>query len=406
MSWIVESILGLHNWSHAVRKVKASLRKTDTPLRLGVLGAAAINPVAIFDPVATHPDVAIVGIAARSKAKAEAQIAKYKLSGTRAYGSYEDLLADEEIEAIYCPLPNGLHYEWALKSLAAGKHVLAEKPIASNADQVRELKRVSLKTGKIVLEAFHWRFHPAAHLVKSLAESGEYGAVQEVTARAVIPAGALAKDDIRFSYALAGGSCMDLTYVFSATSYFAVPALGEGTTIDVLEARPRINAQDKDVDEAMAATYTISNHGKTVTCHTESDLAEPWLFGLIPRIWSMPFLRIGLEKATIDFPAFPGPWVNHTITVTDKPSGKVVKKCSQYTDGPQWGTRGQRFWTTYRYMLEAFVEGVRAVQSGEKSVQEVDAGRIGIPWVPLDESIAEMGIIDQTYERAGLPLRK
>ena len=205
----------MHNWRYGVSSIAASTQKTSTPLRLGVLGAAAINPSAIFDPVSTHPGVVISGIAARDKARAEKQIKQYKLQHARAYDSYDDLLADPEIEAIYNPLPNGLHSEWTIKALRAGKHVLVEKPIASNAEQVREIRRVSQETGKLVLEAFHWRLHPAAHLVKSLVESGNYGEVEEVKARFIVPAGVIGKNDIRFNSSLAGGSSMDMIYVLS-----------------------------------------------------------------------------------------------------------------------------------------------------------------------------------------------
>jgi predicted dehydrogenase len=354
--------------------------------------------------VATHPDVVISAIAARSKKKAEDQIKKYKLLHARAYGSYDDLLSDPEIEAVYIPLPNGLHYEWTIKAVKAGKHVLVEKPIAGNASQTQELQQASYDTGKVVLEAFHWRLHPAAHAVRALIESGDYGAVQEVKARMTVPAGAIGKDDIRFQYSLAGGSCMDITYVFSATSYFAVSDLTKAK-VEVLEAKPRINARDPNVDDAMHATYTLTEpNGHKVVCQVEPSLSEPWLWGIIPRIWDMPYVRVVLEKATINFPNFPGPWLGHEITVTDNKTGKVVKKLSQYKDGPQWGARGEKWWTTYRYQLEAFVEGVRAVQGG-KTVQEVDKGLEGVPWVPLAESVAEIGIIDKVYEKAGLPLR-
>ncbi|KAK4926977.1 hypothetical protein LTR49_006134 [Elasticomyces elasticus] len=399
MSWILDLAVGFHNWRNGLSKIAASIKKTKSPLRLGVLGAAAINPSAIFDPVSTHPDIVISGIAARSKAKAEAQIKRSKLLHARAYATYEDLLADPEIEAVYIPLPNGLHAEWTVKSLRAGKHVLVEKPIASNAEQVREIKRVSEETGKVVLEAFHWRFHPAAHLVKSLVENGEYGDVEEVRARMPIPAHFLSKDDIRFQYALAGGSCMDLIYVFSGTSYFAVPTL-QDAKIEIISAQPRVNARDSKIDEAMTVDYTITAPGKTpVRCHTEADLAVPWLWGFI-----IPFSKrdnvivIELQKATIQFPNFPAPWLSSNITVTSKTTGEVTKHTA-YKDGPQWGTRGEEWWTTYRYQLEAFVDKVRAVQSGS-SVPE------GSPWVGMEESEAVMGIVDAVYEKAGLGVRR
>ncbi|KAK4893770.1 hypothetical protein LTR49_028465 [Elasticomyces elasticus] len=397
-------VRGIHSWRYGVSKIVTSTKKTEAPLSLGIQGAAAINPTAIFDPVSTHPDVVISGLAARSKAKAEAQIKSYHLEQCRAYGSYDELLADPDIKAVYIPLPNGLHFDWTLKSLRSGKHVLVEKPIASNADQAREIRSVSDDTGKLVLEAFHWRFHPAAHLVKYLVESGDYGAVQEVKARMAVFAGAIGKDDIRMQYALAGGSCMDIMYVFSATSYFALPSL-QGAKVEVTKTNPRINSRDPKIDDAMIADYTLtSTSGHVVQYHTESDFATPWLWGIIPPLWDLTsYIQIGLEHATILFPNFPGPWLDHTITVTDRKTGKTTKH-QAYVDGPQWGKRGQRWWTTYRYQLEAFVDRVRAVQGGQSLAEAVDLNRL--PWVGLQESEDVMGIVDAVYEKAGLGLRK
>ncbi|CAJ2513559.1 Uu.00g016780.m01.CDS01 [Anthostomella pinea] len=404
MSWALDLILGAHNWYQGVSKIAASTKKTASPLRLGILGAAAINPAAIFDPVSTHPDVIIVGIAARSKSKAEAQIKQYSLTSARAYSSYDDLLSDPTIEAVYVPLPNGLHAEWAIKALQAGKHVLLEKPIASNAQQVRDIRRVSEETGEVALEAFHWRLYPAAHLVKSLVDSGEYGKATEVKAKWELPAGLFAKDDIRFHYDLAGGSCMDLMYVFSATSYYATPTPNlKDAEVEVLEAKARPNKTDPRIDDAMSATYVLRSDSHSTLCKIEADLAAPWLWGLVPKFWTlMPSLSIEMEQATILFPGFAGPWSGHAITVTDKATGKVTKH-SQYVDGAQWGQRGARFWTTYRYQLEAFVDKVRAVQAG------ADVRRLGEmsgPWVSLDESEAVVGIVEKVYEKAGIPLRK
>ncbi|KAK4557008.1 hypothetical protein LTR86_005989 [Recurvomyces mirabilis] len=403
MSWILDLMHGAHNWYHGVPKIVASTRKTDRPLHLGVLGAAAINPGAIFDPVSTHPDIIIAGIAARSRAKAETQIKQCKLQHAKAYDSYDALLGDPDIDAVYNPLPNGLHAEWTIKAMRAGKHVLVEKPIASNAEQVREIKKVADETGKVVLEAFHWRLHPAAHLVKSLVQSGKYGKVLEISAQMGLPAGALAKDDIRFKYDLAGGSSMDLTYAYSAVSYFATPSL-YGAEIEVLSAKPRLNATDPNIDDAMDASFTIRKGKDTVLCHTSIDLAAPWLFGVIPPIWKLTATcDIELDKAKISFPNFPGAWLQHSISVTDKATGKV-EKYSAYVDGPEWKGRGQRWWTTYRYQLEAFVKGVRAVQGG-KTLDEV-AKMDEISWVSLEESEAEIAIIDKVYEKTDLPRRK
>ena len=397
-------MLGVYNWWHGVPKFKAATKKIDDPIRFGVLGAAAINYAGLFDPIESHPGATINGVAARSLTKAQAQIAKYKLTSAKAYRSYDELLSDPKIDAVYIPLPNGLHFEWAVKSMQAGKHVLIEKPIASNAEQARRIQETSKATGKVALEAFHWRFHPAAHKVKDLVTSGNYGNVQRVSAEFYIPAPFIPKDDIRFQYDLAGGACMDLTYVFSGTTYMACGKMKE-SSFNVTQAKARRAPQDNDVDEAMEATFEVHQPGRfvpTVTCEVKADLALPKLFGLIPKIWaSMPTLLIELEGAQIAFPAFVGPFISHTITITEKDSdgaltkNKHMEQC--YVGGPQWGDRvGARFWTTYRYQLEAFVNMIKAKESGEEYRG---------PDVSLDDSIKLIELIDSVYQKADLPKR-
>jgi predicted dehydrogenase len=389
-------VLNVHNWWNGIAKVKAAIQTDANPLRMGVISAATINYSAIFDPIQTHPGVILAGVAARSLQKAEAQIAKYKLKPAKAYGFYDDLLADPNIDAVYIPLPNGLHCEWTVKALEAGKHVLIEKPIASNADEVDTIRKASAKSGKVALEAFHWRFHPAAHTVKALVEGGKYGSPTSIYAQLCLPKGVLAENDIRFKYSLAGGACMDLTYVFSSSCYFASPDLTK-CDFKVLDAVPRLNKTEKQVDEAMKSSFVIEQPGKpAITCQVEADLAEPKLWGFIPKYWrSTGVVRIEMEKAVIEYNGFIGPWTNHSIKITEKEGGKTeTQKC--YVGGPQWGVTGEPWWTTYRYQLEAFVGKINAGSS--------EAGYTG-PWMSLDESHKLMELIDLVYEKAGLPKR-
>ncbi|KAF7195406.1 D-xylose 1-dehydrogenase (NADP(+)) 2 [Pseudocercospora fuligena] len=309
------------------------------------VGEAAINYSAIIDPIQTHPGAVLIGIAARSKQKAQAQIDKYKLAaaGTKAYGSYDELLNDPSIEAVYIPLPNGFHADWTKKALHAGKHVLVEKPFTNNADEARQVKEVAEKSGKVVLEAFHWRFHPAAHRVREIVQSGKYGAPTAIFAEMSIPGGALEKENIRYQYSLGGGASMDLTYVLSLSSYMAStdPSKAKAT---IVSATPRLHKTDPQVDEAMESHLVISpGDGKPdVHCHIKADLTLPPLFGFFPKLWKMkPFCSITLEHAQIDFVNFVLPTYGHSITITDKRTGEKTVE-TVYTDGPQWGKRGKR----------------------------------------------------------------
>src|SRR5262245_31333637 len=107
------------------------------PLRIGILGAATIAPMAIIRPARQVPEAEVVGVAARDPERA-ARFAK-RHGVPRVHATYDALLADPELDAIYNPLPNGLHCEWTLRALAAGKHVLCEKPLASNEEEAQRM---------------------------------------------------------------------------------------------------------------------------------------------------------------------------------------------------------------------------------------------------------------------------
>jgi predicted dehydrogenase len=125
-------------------------------VKWGVLGKIAVEKVI---PAMQHGEVAeIAAIASRDLGKALA--AADKLGIARAFGAYEDLLADREIEAVYNPLPNELHVPWTVRALEAGKHVLCEKPIALDAEEARSLIEARNRSGKLVAEALMVRLHP------------------------------------------------------------------------------------------------------------------------------------------------------------------------------------------------------------------------------------------------------
>jgi predicted dehydrogenase len=127
------------------------------PLRIGVLGAARIAAVAIVDPAHTTGD-RLVAVAARDRRRAEAFAATHGVE--RVLDSYAEVVADPEVEVVYNPLANGLHGPWNLAAIAAGKHVLSEKPSASNAEEAREVRDAATAAGVTLLEGFHYLYHP------------------------------------------------------------------------------------------------------------------------------------------------------------------------------------------------------------------------------------------------------
>jgi len=148
-------------------------------VKWGVLGVAKIAVEKVIPAMQRGEVSEIAAIASRDLGKAREAAAK--LAIPRAFGSYEDMLADAEIEAVYNPLPNELHVRWTLRALAAGKHVLCEKPIALDAEQARPLIDARSRSGKLVAEAFMVRCHPQWRRARELVREraiGEPRAIQ------------------------------------------------------------------------------------------------------------------------------------------------------------------------------------------------------------------------------------
>src|SRR6184192_994114 len=148
-------------------------------VKCGVLGVAAIAVKKVIPAMQKGEWSEIAAIASRELSKAEKTA--QQLGIPKAYGSYEELLADPEIEAIYNPLPNHLHVPWSIKSAEAGKHVLCEKPLSVTVAEARELQRVQEKTGIKIGEAFMVRTHPQWLRARELVASGRIGPLRSIT---------------------------------------------------------------------------------------------------------------------------------------------------------------------------------------------------------------------------------
>ena len=149
------------------------------PVVWGMLSVSNHYKLRVHTNVSKSPLVQLRGIASRSKEKA-AEAAR-ELGIAKSYGSYEELLADKEIEAVYIPLPNHLHAEWVKKAADAGKHVLCEKPFAMNAQEAEQAIRHAERKGVLVMEAFMYRFHPQWKRAREIVRAGEIGQVHSVS---------------------------------------------------------------------------------------------------------------------------------------------------------------------------------------------------------------------------------
>jgi predicted dehydrogenase len=201
-------------------------------LRVGLLSTANIN-LALLGGARAAEGVEVVAVASRSAERAEAYAAEHSIE--RAHGSYEALLGDPEVDAVYVPLPNSLHVPWSIRALEAGKHVLCEKPLTRHAHYAEEAFAAAERAGRVLAEAFMWRHHPQALRLQELAAEGVIGTPRLVRAAFSFDIfGADRPDDVRLQSSLDGGGLMDVgCYCVSAMRLLAgEPLTVSGRRID------------------------------------------------------------------------------------------------------------------------------------------------------------------------------
>ena len=323
------------------------------PLRIGVLGAARIAPSALIKPAKDNADVVVAAVAARDGSRARAFAAKHGIA--RVHESYAALIADPDLDAVYNPLPNGLHGKWTRAAVAAGKHVLCEKPFTANAAEAREIADLAAKSDRVVMEAFHYRYHPLALRTEQIIASGELGKLERVEAALCFP---LPKfSDIRYNYSLAGGAMMDAgCYAVHMARTFG------GSTPEVVSAQAKL--RDPQVDRAMTAELRFAEgHTGRVRCS----------------MWSSRLLEITAhvvgERGEVRLFNPVTPQFFHRLSIRSS-DGKRVERFPRRP--------------SYAYQLDAFAG---AVLRGEP-----------VKTTPAD-AVENMTVIDAIYRTAGLPLR-
>ncbi len=324
-----------------------------TPLRIGILGAARIAPLALVRPARQVPHVAVTAVAARDPGRARAFAAKHGIA--RVHPTYEALIADPELDAIYNPLPNSLHADWSIRSLEAGKHVLCEKPIASNSEEAERMVLAVLSTGRQLVEAFHYRYHPLASRIKEIVDSGELGRIRHIEADMCIPL--LRPNDIRYRYELGGGATMDVgCYAINLLRFLA------GAEPTVVRAEARLSSPR--VDRWMAADFRFSD-GRTgrITC----------------ALFSAAVVRatatVRGDRGSLHVVNPYAPQYYHRVTL----------RTAQHTVVERF-----RSDPTYTHQLRAFADAVR--------------NETPLP-TEVGDAVANMRVIDAVYDHAGLPRR-
>jgi predicted dehydrogenase len=252
---------------------------TDGTLRFGVLGAARIAPMALLAPARRVPGVSVVAIAARDPERAGRFATRHGIP--RVLPSYEALVTDPDVDAVYVPLPNSLHCRWTVRALEAGKHVLCEKPIAANAAEAEEMARAAARANRVLVEAFHYRYHPLFARLRAILDAGELGTVRHLEAHLCFPLPM--PNDIRYRADLAGGALMDAgCYTVSLLRHLT------GAEPEVVEARAEWTRGG--VDRCMEALLRFED-GRTarLTC----SLFSAWLLRASARVdGSAGWLRV------------------------------------------------------------------------------------------------------------------
>lgn len=216
-------------------------------MNIGCLGAARITPAAIVHPSRVRPGATLISVAARDHDRAKSFAKEHGFA--RADASYDALIASRDIDLVYNALPINLHAEWTIKALKAGKHVLCEKPFAMNVKEAQDIQAAARASGKRVIEAFHYRYHPSFPQMLAWIDAGEIGMVTSVDATFNIAIDDKDGTEIRHLPETGGGACMDLgCYPIS-------------WVLNVLRNRPsHIEAQaaltSRGVDEKMDAVLT------------------------------------------------------------------------------------------------------------------------------------------------------
>ena len=175
-------------------------------IKWGILGTAWIAKERLIPAILMAKNAELLAIASRDEEKAKKLAKSYHIP--RTYGSYEELLEDPDIDAVYIPLPNHLHAEWTIRAAEAGKHVLCEKPAAINVKEVGKMVAACRKNNVVFMEAYAFRSHPEWHRLRGILDSGQIGDIRNVQARySILVAN---KDDIRLDRSLGGGALYDI----------------------------------------------------------------------------------------------------------------------------------------------------------------------------------------------------
>ncbi|MCY3884470.1 MAG: Gfo/Idh/MocA family oxidoreductase [Gammaproteobacteria bacterium] len=323
-------------------------------LRIGTLGAAGITPAALMAPASENNDVEVSAVAARENSRATAFAQRFDIPNV--YDTYDDVIADPTLDIIYNPLPIHLHHEYSIKALRAGKHVLCEKSFSMNADEAREMAKVAQETGLVLIEAFHYRYHPVFDAALEIVDSNVLGKISSVHAEFTV--GTPNPENIRMHYETGGGATMDMgCYPISWVRH-------------IMREEPKVLAAEAvtgnpQVDLKLEVSMSFSNE---VKARTIGSMCDPGFSAYLLLTGDNGSLRV-------QNPLVPQHGNKIELTI----DGERIRD-EELTRRP-----------TYSFQLEAFVD---AVKNGTKLPTDAE------------DAIKQMEVIDAAYIAAGLEPRR
>ncbi|MFN3462925.1 MAG: Gfo/Idh/MocA family protein [Terricaulis sp.] len=273
-----------------------------TEIRIGCLGAARIAPRALVEPAREIAAVTLQSIAARDHVRACAFAEKFGFAASAA--DYDALVADPSIDLVYVALPTDLHFLWTMRALAAGKHVLCEKPFAMNAAQAKAAVSAGAAADLRVIEALHYRYHPSFQILLDWLQAGRIGPVRRIKAHFNVPIDPCGGLEFRHHPEHGGGAFMDLgCYPLS----WALMIMGEAP------ASVKANAlvSPSGVDEALSAELEFST-GVRAFLSASMAMGQP----------ASAHLRVEGENGVVDFVNPVAPHLGASLSIT---SGKSTE---------------------------------------------------------------------------------
>ena len=322
-------------------------------IKFGTLGAAAITPGALVAPCNDEPRATIHVVAARNRDRAEAFAEKHGIPNV--VDSYQAVVEHPEINAVYNPLHIGAHHEWTIKALEAGKHGLCGESFSCNAREAEEMAAVGKKTGKVLMDAFHYRYHPCFIRAKEIYDSGILGEISEIDAAFHVPG--MNPENIRSNYETAGGVTMDIgCYPVSWVRHMS----GE----EPVDVSAVAEEGAPNVDVMLKADFTFPSG---IIGHIDGDMRNGGKF--------RAYVSVTGSRGTMMVANPLTPQAGNKITVTV--DGETTTETTS--------TR-----PSYSYQLDAFID---AVENGTPL------------YTDADDAVKQMKAIDACYTAAGLPLR-